>query len=941
MIEIKFDKKDNQSASTVFRAFDQYCRELQGDPDLFDEVGAAIKTALGSFSEILLGLMPNLSALLGEASSTLPSIDNTEKYNLLLNCLQIFVRAIAAPTHPTVILFDDLQWANSEALDLMTKFIKDPETRSCLFVGCYRDNEVLIDHPLLEYMGEVAFAGVPMWQIFQESIATNELLSDTLHLLPRITAPLAREVHEKTGGNPHFAKQLLQSLYNQRLLQFSPSARRWQWDIGAIRSKDIPDNAIGLLLEGMTQYVSDVQRVLQVAALMGRRFDASALQMFQAGSDADGDGSAILAHINTIVDDGLVCIDKAGLRFAHDSIWEAALSLTPVLERERMNLLIGRHILSACNRSCAELGVHLKLAVDQMNAGSSLIQSDEEKLRLAELNLQVCKDALAAYSFLEATMYLLQGSALLSEESWDSDYRLSLEIFTSCAEAQLAHGNNDGAIISANAVVLNGRCLKDKLSAHYTVHTAFCNQGKLEDACPKAICVLDELEIRLPPLETQIEPATIRSELTKTESLLLTLLPEGIVARPIMPGESGEIISFIMRFLFSLCQMFYLTKPDLLPLVVFRMVQIAMERPMTSEASFAFAAHSSILCKLGLRDRSAACAQIALALLDKFHDAYSQSIALVLGVSIWPYRQPWHACLDSFERATRNAASVGDKSIAIQCQSHASAMHFFVPVSTLQDAIEKLNECQRNLKSSGHPLFIMPTVYLQVALNLAISDDVRNDPTILRGDATNQDDILSMLPQSSLFYERLVRKADFARLYLGYIFRRHDVVLHVASKVNEYLIESRTKMYPTFELLLEKFYLALVAYSIIRQGNTDNMEDWKTVGEELMNEMKELSENDSKWNFQQKYLLLEAEKAFTDGNVEVAAASYDKAIEAAKEHRFINEQALASECAALFYLDQENIGQARTYLVQARDLYEAWGAHRKRDDVEDLLATSG
>ena len=106
-----------------------------------------------------------------------------------------------------------------------------------------------------------------------------------------------------------------------------------------------------------------------------------------------------------------------------------------------------------------------------------------------------------------------------------------------------------------------------------------------------------------------------------------------------------------------------------------------------------------------------------------------------------------------------------------------------------------------------------------------------------------------------------------------------------------------------------------------------------------MNEMKELSENDSKWNFQQKYLLLEAEKAFTDGNVEVAAASYDKAIEAAKEHRFINEQALASECAALFYLNYDDVGQARKYLEQSRGLYKLWGAHRKVEDVGTLLET--
>ena len=923
--------------SSIFRALDQYCHELQEDLDLFSEVGVAVKTALGPSGQILLSLMPNLSALFGDTSPTLPAIDNREKYTLLLNCLQTFVRAISAPPHPTVIMFDDLQWADAESLALMTKIVKDPETKSCLFVGCYRDNEVLTDHPLLEYLGDIAFARVPMWQIFQEGIdkeSINELLSDTLHLLPRITAPLARELYKKTGGNPHFAKQLLQSLHDERLLKYSPSARRWQWDISQIRSKNVPDNAVALLLERMSQYGPDVQRALQIAALMGRCFDASALKMFQAGGDTDGDGSAILGHIDTIVDDGLVCLDKAKLRFAHDSIWEAALALTPGFERERMNLLIGRQMLHAASNNSTSLDIHLRLIIDQMNAGSSLIQNHEEELRLVELNLKVGKEALAVSSFLEATVYLLQGIALLSEQDWDSNYRLCLEIFTACAEAQLACGNNDGAIISANFVILHGRCLNDKLSAQYTTCAALFSQGKLEGACHKTIRVLDELGIRMPPLETRIEPAAVRSELIKTEKMIRPLHLKDVVARP-MAEDNVESLKFIMRNLFNLCQIIYVKKPDFFSLAVLRMVQITMERPMTSEASFAFASYSDLLCKLGLRDRSASCAQIALALLDRFHGAYSHAIFMALALSIWPYRQPWHACLDSFERTTNDAASVGDTSIVVQCNAHVSSMHLFVPVSTLQHAIEKLSGCLRHLKSSGR---LKPKIFLQMALNLTTSG-ANGDPTVLRGDATNQNDILSMLPQSSMFYSRAVRKVEFARLYLGYVFRRHDVVLEVASNVKGHLMESGNNIYPTFELLLEKFYFALAAYSITRQGSNGKSEDWQTTADELMNEMKDLSENDSKWNFQQKYFLLEAEKAFADGNVEVAAASYDKAIEAAKEHRFINEQALASECAAFFFLDHKNVRQARKYLMQALDLYGQWGARRKVDDIEGLLAT--
>ena len=944
MIQIKFDKEDNQSLSSIFRALDQYCQDLQGDIDLLNEVGNSLRDTLGQSAQVLLSLIPHLSALVGEMSTPLPTNDNKERYHLLLSCLQAFVRAITAPSHPTVILFDDLQWADVESLGLITKLVKDAGTNSCLFVGCYRDNEVQIDHPLLEYLGEISFAGVPMWQIFLERIeriSINELLSDTLHLLPRITAPLAREIHKKSGGNPNFAKQLLQSLHDERLLQYSPSARRWQWDLAAIRSKSVPDNAVALLLERMTQYGPEVQRVLQVAALMGRRFDASALKMFEAGGDAGGDGSEILAHIDTLINDGLVCVDKAELRFAHDSVWEAALALTPVTDRESMHLLIGRQLLQAASGPfCHSLGLHMQLIVDQMNRGSSLIQSHDEKLRLAELNLQVGQRALASASFFEASLYLLQGSALLSYKDWNGNYRLCLDIFTACAEAQLAYGNYDGAIVSANAVIMHGTSSKDKLRAQYTIYTALYIQGRAEEACQKALSVLEELGVDLPSIESSIPPEKMRSEVERIEHLLLSTDSQQIVAGAVSQ-DGSDTVAFIMRFLSNLGKIMYVKNEDLVPVVCCRMVRIVMEQAMTSEASIAFATYSHILCTLGLRDRSAACAQIAVSLQDRFHGEHAHDVVLNCNVSIHPYRQPWHACFDLHERASREAMAVGDVNCALIHQSFMSPFYIFVPASTLHCGKEELSKCHRSVTSSGHPNSYVPIIYLQILLNLSAPCGIQNDtdPTILKGEATNQKDILSMLPPSNMFYKRLVRKADFARLYLAYLFRRHDVVLEMASKVKEHL--AGTKFYPTLELLLEKFYLGLAAYSILRRGDVgDTNVMWQAVGDELTNEMKDLSENDSKWNFEQKYYLLEAERAFTDGDVEAAATAYDKAIEAAEEHRFINEQALASERAALFYLENGNVGLARRYLERSRDLYEAWGAHRKVDDVDFLLLST-
>ena len=253
-----------------------------------------------------------------------------------------------------------------------------------------------------------------------------------------------------------FMKQLVRSLCDENMLFYSSSEGRWQWDLAAIRSMSIPDNAVDLVLERMSHYGLDVQRVLQIASLMGSRFIVASLTLFQLGGCDDnvcGSGAAILNNIDRIVSDGLFCIDKEGeLRFAHDSVWEAALALTPSSEREAMSLFVGRSLLKGCSRSHRpdeSLDVHFQLIANQMNRGSSLMQSHEERLKVCELNMKAGKTALSIHGFLEASIYLLRGTVLITEKDWNTptSYGLCLEIFTSSAEAQFAHGHNEAAVV--------------------------------------------------------------------------------------------------------------------------------------------------------------------------------------------------------------------------------------------------------------------------------------------------------------------------------------------------------------------------------------------------------------------------------------------------------------------------------------------------------------
>ena len=61
---------------------------------------------------------------------------------------------------------------------------------------------------------------------------------------------------------------------------------------------------------------------------------------------------------------------------------------------------------------------------------------------------------------------------------------------------------------------------------------------------------------------------------------------------------------------------------------------------------------------------------------------------------------------------------------------------------------------------------------------------------------------------------------------------------------------------------------------------------------------------------------------------------YEKAITSANENEFIHLEALANRLAAKFYLSKGFIKNAKTYMIEARYLYQKWGAEPKVSDLE-------
>jgi len=96
-------------------------------------------------------------------------------------------------------------------------------------------------------------------------------------------------------------------------------------------------------------------------------------------------------------------------------------------------------------------------------------------------------------------------------------------------------------------------------------------------------------------------------------------------------------------------------------------------------------------------------------------------------------------------------------------------------------------------------------------------------------------------------------------------------------------------------------------------------------------------------NYLHKSYLMEAEHKRVLGKDGKAAECYEQAVRLAGEHEYVNEQALANELAAKFWLAKGVTTVARAYMRDARYCYLKWGASAKVGDLDKrysrLLAT--
>src|ERR1700726_3574340 len=319
----KFDQyKRDIPYATLAQAFQSLIRPLLGQSET--ELGPwrdPLSEALGPNGQLMIGVVPELKLLIGE-QPPVPELPPQQAQSRLQLVFRRFLGVFARPEHPLTLFLDDLQWLDAATLDVLADLLTQADVKRLLVIGAYRDNEVDSAHPLMRKLDvirkEGAFVhGINLAPLAQEDLGW--LIADTLSCTPPVAAPLARLVHEKTGGNPFFAIQFISALAEEGLLRFDHDAARWRWELGRLHAKGYTDNVVDLMVGKLTRLPVETQAALQQLACLGNVAEITMLSTV-LGKSNDEVRSDLWSAIRLELLEHL----EGSYKFIHVSVQEAA-----------------------------------------------------------------------------------------------------------------------------------------------------------------------------------------------------------------------------------------------------------------------------------------------------------------------------------------------------------------------------------------------------------------------------------------------------------------------------------------------------------------------------------------------------------------------------------------------------------------------------------------
>lgn len=943
----KFDQfQRNIPYNALVKAFQELIQQLLTESEKqLNNWRTKLLTNLGSNGQIIVDIIPDLELIIGKQPALL-KLSPTESQNRFNLVWQNFINVFAKPEHPLVIFLDDLHWVDRASLKLIQRLMAMPDSQYLLLIGAYRSNEVKADHPLMVALTELNDTEAIINQISLTSLdfnTINQLIAETLKCEPAKAFPLAEVVNQKTRGNPFFVNDFLKFIYHKNLLNFnlptlistlsnSGNKGEWQWDLAQIQSAHFTNNVVELMVEQIQKLSEPLQPFLKLAACMGNQFDFQTLSILSKKNPTE-----TAAALWEAVGEGLILPigeqDKylqfysqsdfdnltISYKFSDERVQQAAYSLISESDKKQIHLQIGKQFLKSTLSE--ELEDKIFDIVFQFNMSTELITQQAEKEQLAQLNLIAGKKAIASVAYEPALNYLNVGRELLGKESWLQTYELTLALYSLSAEVAYLNGDFEQMEKLAEVVLQKAKTTLDKLKGYEVKIQACVVQSKMLAAIKTALEILNLLGVNLSPNPSQwdIFLGQLRTKLALAKKPIEELID--------LPKMTDSYKLAVMRIIASICTPTYFVAPQLWQMMVFQKIQLSLKYGNAPGSPFGYADYAMVLCGVeGDIDSGYRFARLALNLLPRLNaKEFKAKTFLLVEMYVRHWKEHLRETLNPLLEAYQFGLENGDLEYGIFSIFLYSYHSYFLgkELGQLEQKMATYSEVIAKFKQQ-QPLYLNQ-MYQQAVLNLM---GQAKNACYLIGESYNETEKLPI--HLAINDQYTIYNLYLNKLILCYLFQDYSKAVENAIRAEKLVLDGAIGL-----LVVPVFYFYDSLASIAVFSTLQKSEQRRILKKVANNQTKMKRWADqAPMNYLHKFYLVEAERYRVINQTNQAMEYYDKAIYFAQENEYINEEALAHELAARFYLELGKMKIAQAYMLDARYSYLRWGAIAKVKDLD-------
>jgi predicted ATPase len=520
-----------------------------------------------------------------------------------------------------------------------------------MLIGAYRDNEVDENHPLIKKISELRDEHVLFDELELDDLSfqdLNALVQGALGSQLHNNSFLSDIIYNKTKGNAFYTWQFLRSVYDERFLWFDFDKQQWQWNADLMMQMNVSGNVVDLMTDYVQKLPAETLELLEVASTIGNRFEKSVLSIVK-----NIDENQLQARLNIAVSDGLLISAGHEYKFAHDRVQQAIYSLIPEKQKASLHLLNGKRL--AENYKPIEQQEKIFDIVNQWNLGASQVSGKKEKTFLADLNRQAGKKAMASTAYPQALQYFERGIQFLSDE-WKESYEFLFDLTSSAAEAAYLSGEYEKVDKHVESITRHSNNLVDSVKGYEIEIKKLIAQNKLIEATKLGLEVLNKLGIKLPENPGKLSVAV---DLILTRWLLRNKKAEYFNRLPEIKDEEKKVA---MRIMSEISSSAYFAIPNLVPLLVFKMVSMTVKHGLSPKSPFSFAAYGYILSAyLDQTQKGSHMGEIALQLARKINaEEVMGSIIATSNLFLDHYKKPLPELSNDLERAFKLSIEYGD-----------------------------------------------------------------------------------------------------------------------------------------------------------------------------------------------------------------------------------------------------------------------------------------